>query len=190
MPTETTPRFRIRQCAARLQAGGVVAYPTEAVYGLGCDPGDPAAVATLLTLKRRDPGKGLILIASRVSQLSPWLGDAPLPQAVLASWPGPNTWLLPAAPHTPAWITGGRAKVAVRVTAHPVAAALCEAFGGAIVSTSANRDGQPPARSATQVRTRLGAEAAELADILPGPVDRSARPTAIRDAESGAVIRA
>lgn len=190
MPTATTPRFRIRRCAAHLQAGGVVAYPTEAVYGLGCDPADGHAVAALLTLKRRDPDKGLILIASRVAHLHPWLADAPIPQAVLDSWPGPNTWLLPSDPLTPAWITGGRSKVAVRVTAHPVAAALCEAFGGAIVSTSANRDGQPPARSATQVRARFGAEATDLADILPGPVARGARPTAIRDAESGEVIRA
>ncbi|RLK47149.1 L-threonylcarbamoyladenylate synthase [Alkalispirillum mobile] len=190
MPEQPSPRFRIRQCAARLRAGGVVAYPTEAVYGLGCDPADPEAVATLLTLKRRDPGKGLILIASRVDQLLPWVADAPIPGAVLASWPGPNTWLLHAAPHTPAWITGGRIKVAVRVTAHPVAAALCEACGGAIVSTSANRDGQPPARTATQVRTRLGADASDLADILSGPVDRNARPTAIRDADSGTTLRA
>jgi len=138
-------RFALRRAARMLTAGGVIAYPTEAVYGLGCDPLDAQAVTRLLAIKRRPVEKGLILIASRFDQLGPYVQPltAAIRQRLDESWPGPNTWLLPADPATPRWIRGDHRTIAVRVTAHPLAAALCEAFGGAIVSTSANPAGRP-----------------------------------------------
>lgn len=182
------PDWRLREAARYLYGGGIVACPTEAVYGLGCDPGNADAVLRLLQLKRRPLAPGLILIGARFEHLAPWLGE--LTQAMVSrtdkTWPGPHTWLLPAAPGVPAWICGAHTTVAVRITAHPLAAALCDAFGGALVSTSANRHGRPPARSLLQLRLQF-ADAIDY--IVPGPLGPSAKPTVIRDGASGRVIR-
>jgi hypothetical protein len=117
-------QHRLRVAARVLANGGVVAYPTEAVYGLGCDPWDGMAVDRILRIKGRHRAKGLILIAADPAQLLPFV--EPLPPGrmteILATWPGPNTWLLPARPTTPAWLTGRFDTLAVRVTAHPLAA--------------------------------------------------------------------
>jgi len=183
----------LRTAAAALRAGGVVAYPTEAVYGLGCDPRQAAALARLLALKQRPAERGLILIASEFDQLAPFLAplDAAREARCAATWPGPVTWAWPAAPDLPAALTGGRGTLAVRVTAHPVAAALCRAFGGALVSTSANPHGSPPARDADAVRTAFGAAfGAALDAVLDGPCGGAVGPTEIRDALTGAVLRA
>ena len=145
----TAPLLSIPEAAAALQTGGVIAYPTEAVWGLGCDPRDEAAVLRLLAIKQRAVDKGLILIASQYEQLRPFLDITAVPTErlaeVLASWPGPHTWVMPAAIGAPRWITGAHAGIAVRITAHPLVIELCNAYGGALVSTSANRAGQPAA---------------------------------------------
>lgn len=181
--------WHIKRAAELLYAGAVVAYPTEAVWGLGCDPLDGEAVARLLAIKRRPLHKGLILIAAHMRQLLPFIEPltAAFEKNVSATWPGPVTWLLPARSDTPYWLRGAHSSIAVRVTAHPVAAALCRRFGGALVSTSANRAGHPPARTRLQVMCRCGSE---VDYIVPGPVGALARPTEIRDAVSGAVVRA
>lgn len=182
-------RQLLRQAARALRDGGVIAYPTEAVYGLGCDPRNERAVSRLLALKHRSPRHGLILVASEFEQLQEYL--APVPDAVtariLSSWPGPQTWVMPAAPACPLWLTGEHDSIAVRVSAHPVVRALCTTSGMALVSTSANRRGHPPARSALGCRMRFG-QALDL--IVPGKTGEQANPTAIRDALSGATIRA
>lgn len=185
----TPAAWPLRRAVETVSDGGVIAYPTEAVFGLGCDPLEEHAVARILEIKQRDAAKGLILIASRLEQLLPFM--AALPEPVMAklkaSWPGPVTWVVPAASHVPAWLTGGRATLAVRVTAHPVAAALCEACGMALVSTSANKSGQPPARTGLMVRSQLG-DAVDC--IVPGAVGGSAKPTEIREALTGKILRA
>jgi L-threonylcarbamoyladenylate synthase len=170
-----------------LRAGGIVAYPTEAVYGLGCDPLNQDAVYRLLAIKQRPLEKGLILIASRFEQLAPFVQPPAdeVRRRLRETWPGPVTWLLPAAPATPHWLRGTHRSLAVRVTAHPLAAALCDAFGGPIVSTSANPAGRPPARSALQARLRCPG----VDMVMHGATGRLARPTPIRDAVSGAVLR-
>lgn len=184
-----TLRWPLRNARDIVWAGGVIAYPTEAVYGLGCDPLAATAVERILAMKSRDAGKGFILIASRIEQLLPFL--APLGPAVRrkleASWPGPVTWVVPAAPAVPPTLTGGRDTLAVRVTAHPGVRALCEATGLALVSTSANRSGHPPARSALQARTRLGAD---VDYVVPGRTGPQRKPTEIRDALTGKILRA
>jgi L-threonylcarbamoyladenylate synthase len=184
----TTP-WHLRQAAATVRAGGVIAYPTEAVFGLGCAPLDRAAVARILAAKGRGATKGLILIAADPAQLDGYVADYPEPARarILASWPGPVTWILPAAPGIPAWLTGGRATLAVRVTAHPVAAALCRACAMPLVSTSANRSGRPPARTPIQLRRRLP-DAWDL--LVPGHCGPQRRPSTLIDAASGRVLRA
>ena len=180
--------FRLQHAARVLHQGGIVAYPTEAVYGLGCDPLNAAAVYRLLDLKQRPVDKGLILIAANAEQLRPFIDELPAAarQRVEDSWPGPATWVCPARPETPHWLTGRHDSLAVRVTAHPLAAALCAAFGGPVVSTSANTTGHPPACNALQARLRC--PGSDL--ILHGPTGAMSRPTAIRDALSGALLRA
>lgn len=183
-------RNTIAEAAAALHRGGVVAYPTEAVWGLGCDPRDEAATLRLLALKLREVEKGLILIAADEAQLAPFIDmatlDAVQRAAVRASWPGPHTWIVPAAPAAPRWITGTHAGIAVRVSAHPPVVELCRAYGGALVSTSANRAGEPAAQRVTQLDPRI---VAGVDAVLAGETGGQQRPTAIRDARTGAALR-
>jgi L-threonylcarbamoyladenylate synthase len=174
----------LQQAARALQQGGLVACATEYCFGLSCDPMNRGAVLRLLRLKQRPPGKGLIVLAAEGSQLAPYVEQIPAKAA--ASWPGPHTWLLTPKPGVPGWITGRHTTIAVRVTAHPQAAALCRAAGMAIISTSANRSGETPARTDREVARRFG----KLVDfILPGIVGDAPAPTPIRDAASGNIVR-
>ena len=180
--------LRLQRAADLLLMGGIVAYPTEAVYGLGCMPLDESAVARLLALKNRPMNKGLILIAANFGQLADMvhLPAAPLDAAVLDSWPGPVTWLLSAAEWVPPWLTGDSERLAVRVTEHPLARELCLRCGSPLVSTSANRAGRPPLRSPLAVRRQLGQD---IDYVLAGPLGGQARPSQIRDGITGEVVR-
>jgi len=180
---------RIREAVRCFHRGGIIAYPTEAVYGLGCDPLDGAAVYRLLELKQRPVEKGLILIAARFGQLRPYVGevDEERLRPALESWPGPHTWLLPAAPGLPGWLSGSHDTLAVRVTANPAAAALCTACDSPLVSTSANSAGSPPVRDALGVRRSFGSA---VDFILHGDVSGADSPTSIRDLMTGNLIRA
>ena len=173
-----------------LRAGGVIAYPTEAVFGLGCDPKNATAVTHLFELKQRPPTQGVLLIAASFEQAFEYFDLAAVPPDALlrarADWPGPFTWVFPRAAHVPTWLTGAHSGIALRVTAHPLAAELCRRFGAPIVSTSANRHGDAPARSAAAVRTAFGDG---LAYILDGELGGLERPTPIRDVLSGALLR-
>ena len=181
----------IDAAARSVRSGGVIAYPTEAVWGLGCDPFNEAAVMRLLSIKQRDVAKGLILIAGERAQLEGLLDwsalDADRLAAVDAGWPGPSTWIVPATPRVPRWITGTHSGVAVRVSAHPLVGALCGKLGGPLVSTSANRAGEPPAFRREELDPEL---LAQLDGVSEGETSGLAAPTAIRDALTGAVLRA
>ncbi|WP_417617872.1 Sua5/YciO/YrdC/YwlC family protein [Oceanisphaera sp.] len=174
----------------QLRQGGVIGYATEAVFGLGCDPDNGEAVKRLLEIKQRPIEKGLVLIAADFSQLVPYLDLAALPEGrlevILASWPGPFTWVIPARPEVPVWLKGRFNSLAVRVTAHSQVHDLCLAFGKPLVSSSANKTGEPPARSASQLAQQMGAE---LDYVLPGQTDGLANPSLIRDGCTGAVLR-
>jgi L-threonylcarbamoyladenylate synthase len=180
--------WHLRSATRVLRAGGIIAYPTEAVYGLGCDPLNPEAVLRLLVLKQRPWQKGLILIAASLEQLTPFLAPLTpdLEVQLSETWPGPVTWLLPASEIAPPWLTGEHDSIAVRVTDHPLAAGLCRHFGAPIVSTSANRAGQLPAKTALGVRGYFGTS---LDYILHGPLGGYDRPSEIRDGRTGNVIR-
>ena len=176
---------RVRQV---FYSGGLLAYPTEAVWGLGCDPLNEQAVYRLLELKQRPVHKGLILVAGDWWVLAPWLRHlAPEQQHQLrASWPGPVTWLIPRPPGTPDWVAGHHDTLAVRLSAHPVVRTLAAATGVPLISTSANRAGRRPARHGWQVRHWLGA-AVDL--HVPGRTSGAERPSTIRDLASGTVLR-
>ena len=177
--------------AELLRGGGVIAYPTEAVWGLGCDPRDEAATLRLLALKRREVAKGLILIAAGEAQLAPFVDFESLTESQRAtvrdSWPGPNTWIVPAPADAPRWITGAHDGVAARVSAHPLVAALCNAFAAPLVSTSANPAGAAPPRTLADFDPAL---LAALDAVVAGDTGGRDRPSDIRDARSGAALRA
>jgi len=179
-------RFKLRQARRYIQAGTVIAYPTEAVYGLGCDPCNPNAVQSLLQIKQRSIHKGLILIASHPAQLAPFVDwHTDWQDEVLKTWPGPCTWLLPALPGIPYAVQGQHPRIACRVTAHPIAAALCDALGHALISTSANQSGRPPARTPLQVQQRCPG----VAWVLHGALGKLSQVTPIYDACTKQQIR-
>lgn len=180
----------IRRACWNVLTGGVIAYPTEAVWGLGCDPWDQAAVERLLQLKHRSWQQGLILVASRWCHIEPLLTTLKPDQRMRlqASWPGPNTWLLPDSRNwIPPWIKGRHRTVAIRLSAHPRIVSLCDATGGLLVSTSANRSGAAPARTSLQVRLAFRQQ---LDYILPGSLAHATGPSQICDLQTGAIIRA
>jgi L-threonylcarbamoyladenylate synthase len=181
-------RLQIDRAARIVLAGGVIAYPTEAVFGLGCLPENRAAVGRVLAIKRRSWRKGFLLIGSDLAQLEQLVVLPPEPRRseIVASWPGPVTWVLPARPHVPRWLTGGRDTIGVRLTDHPVAARLCARIGQAIVSTSANVSRRPPLRAARLVRRKLGAA---LDYVLAGEVGGLGQPTMIKDGRTGRILR-
>lgn len=179
---------------AELRRGGVIACPTEAVWGYSCDPWNAAAVQQVLTLKQRSPRKGLILIASHEEQIMPLLAPLnwTLRERLMSYWPGPYTFLIPDPNHwVPAQVKGDFTKVAVRVSAHPLLRQLCDAWGGPLVSTSANRQGRPPARTEIQLRHLLTTleNPALRPYVVPGVTGGQHQPTQIRDLLTGEVIR-
>ncbi len=182
-----TPDLLLRRAARIIRNGGVIAYPTEAVFGLGCDPSSHSAVKRILAIKGRSARAGLILIAAGENQLRGWIAPTAVERRHLSSrTAGPVTWVVTAGPRAGRFITGGRDTLAVRITRHPVAAGLCRAAATPLVSTSANVHGRPPARTTLTVRRQLGRR---LDMVLPGLTGGLLRPTEIRDARSGAVLR-
>jgi len=182
------PNATITEAVASLRAGGVIAYPTESVYGFGCDPLNQMAVQKLLSIKNRPIEKGLIVIAAHQQQLHPFIDPKQFEQLphVAKSWPGPHTWILPCRPETPKWLTGNHSSLAVRVTAHNIAAQLCTEFQHAIISTSANRSGESSLTTTAAVKADFNHE---IDYIVPGNTSGSANPTTIKDAISGQIIR-
>ena len=172
---------------AWLRRGGIIAYPTESCYGLGCDPRNPRALQRLIRLKGRSTARGMLLIADRFKRLKPFV--RPLHAADLArmqhSWPGPVTWVVPASNACPPLLTGGRPTIAVRVTAHPVAAQLCRSLGMALVSTSANKSGKKPAKTAAECRRIFGARVR----VIAGRIGRRRRPSTLIDLATGNLLR-
>ena len=176
------------QAADAIRSGGVIIYPTEGVYGLGCDPKNPNAVERLLAIKKRNPDKGFILIASTLEMLSEFVAELPdtARKKVIESWPGPVTWILPATDSVPTFLTGNRDTLAVRVSAHPFVVDLCNTLGHAIVSTSANISGQPPAETQEELKALFFGTVDYITPLEPGDLDR---PTPIFDARTGEQLR-
>jgi len=179
---------QIRQSVHALQQGGVIAYPTESVFGLGCDPDTPDAVQRILALKQRPIEKGLILIAASFDQVKKYLQPVSpdIQQRVFATWPGPHTWLWPVNDDVPELLRGHYSTLAIRVSAHPVVQQICNSLGKAIVSTSANPAGKPPACNADEIRQYFDERLDFIIDTGTG---ECGSPTEIRDAMSNRIIR-
>lgn len=184
MPSIAIPSRRLK---AHLKRGGLIAYPTESCYGLGCDPDNRNAVQRILRLKQRPQRKGLILIASSFRQVARYLQPlAPAEQARLQNQDAQAvTYLMPAEPSCPRWLRGEHATLAVRLTAHPFARQLCRSTDSALVSTSANRSGQRPAKTSAECRRLFGKEVW----VLPGRVGKRKQPSTIRAWSDGKIIR-
>lgn len=170
-------------------SGATIAYPTEAVFGLGCDPDNDNAIANILNIKTRPQDKGVILIASQLEQLQNYVDFSALTKEqwakVEASWPGPFTWIMPKHPQVSELLSGGRTTLAVRLSAHPTVRLLCDTVGKPMVSTSANPSGLAPARNIGQIATYFG----DSVFVIDGPVDHTAQPSKIQDAVTGKVLR-
>lgn len=183
------PNFTFESIINILHNEQVIAYPTESVYSLGCDPDSAQAVNKLLSLKQRSWKKGLILIAADYQQLLPYINDNALSQrqrnAVLASWPRPITWAIPAHADTPQFLTGQFNALAVRISTHPLVQVLCRQYGKPLVSTSANFSNQEPCRTIDEVKQKFGA----TFPALVGKVGGYLTPSDIKDALSGQQIR-
>ena len=179
---------RINDAVTALRAGGVVAYPTEHCFGLGCDPKNDQALERLINIKQRQADQGLILIAADLDQVSEYADIDSLAsiEQIKASWPGPNTWLLPVRESVSSAVKGKHSTVAMRVTAHQVSKLLCQQFGGAIVSTSANRHGQDVLLTASAIEGEMGVE---LDFVLDAELGGAATPSLIRDAITGERLR-
>lgn len=176
----------IARAADVLLRGGVIAYPTEGVFGLGCLPDNQQAVLRVLDIKQRDAAKGLILIAAAADQLDEWIalpdGKAlPAPDAA-----SPITWIVPPGPRVTPLLQGEHPKIAVRITTNPTAKALCEAADSPLVSTSANLSSKPTARNPFVLRRQF----ANVVDyVVPGDCGPAAGPSEIRDFVSGHILR-
>lgn len=174
-----------------LREGGVIAYPTEYCFGLGCDPRNSAAVRRILKIKQRAEAQGLILVAASTAQVEEYaiLTGLERQEQIVSSWPGPTTWILPVTARTPSWIHGDHQSVAMRVTAHPLVSALCHQFGGAIVSTSANRHARPSLLQTSDVIAELGEELDFIVDGPLGATTPTQSASSIFDAISGEQLR-
>ena len=178
------------QAVRLLRGGKLLAYPTESVFGIGCSPENKCAVEKLLALKNRQNSKAFLLVAATISQIERYIDRRRIPestiQEVFDSWPGPYTWVFPASKNVPKWLTGGMSGIGLRVSAHPPVISLCKSYGGAIVSTSANPQGQMPAKTLTEVIDYFDEQ---IDGILNASIGHHERPTIIRNAISGEIIR-
>lgn len=170
--------------------GGIIAYPTEAVFGLGCDPDNNQAIERLLKLKQRSADKGFILIAAHYSQIQPYIDETAMAadkyRAMLSRWPGSITQIVPARKHISSLLTGKFNSLAVRVSAHPDVISLCNSFNKPIISTSANLSGQETATTWQQVEQQF---CTQIDYLVKGKSLGLSRPSTIIDANNGKVLR-
>ncbi len=177
----------IRKAAGIIKQGGVIAYPTETVYGLGCDPLCFTAIQRLLDIKQRPFNKGLILLADSFALLQPFIeSSAEIQRTLETPSQQPVTWIVPAHKDTPPWLTGGRSTIAVRISCHPSVQALCQLTNRPLVSTSVNFKGQKPINNPYVLRSTFGT----MIDIIvPGKIQRYAMPSKIIDWQTRNILR-
>ena len=169
-------------------AGGIIAYPTESCFGLGCYPKNSRAVKRILQLKHRPASKGMILIGSDFYHLQPYIKKLPkkLVEKMLNNWPAAITWLVPAAVWVPEWLTGDSDKIAIRIPDHKIARELCRICDHALISTSANKSGQSACRTAQQVKDIFSDDLDYIIDL---PCGSAVKPSKIVNIESGEIVR-
>ncbi|MCH9644291.1 MAG: threonylcarbamoyl-AMP synthase [Gammaproteobacteria bacterium] len=178
----------IKAAAQALRQGKIIAYPTESVFGFGCDPFNHDAITSLLQLKNRPFYKGFILVAAdweQVESLTQQISPMLLWQ-IQNTWPGPITWVFPASHEVPEWIRGNNENVALRISDHPIIQEICKVYGGPIVSTSANVSGEIPTANYNTTKMAYGDK---VAYIVPGETGGLSKPTKICDAITGDILR-
>ena len=167
-----------------LKSGKTIAYPTEGVWGLGCDPRNPNAIESLLSLKARSSEKGLILIASKFEHFLEFSHVEDYKDKLLSKWPGPHTWLVPSKEKLSPLIKGNNNKVALRLSNHQTVCNLCDAFGDPIVSTSANKEGQPTLSGPKEIL-----ECFPEVKVLDGKLGGLEKPSTIQDVVTDIILR-
>lgn len=179
----------LKLCIIKLKKKSVIAYPTESVFGLGCDPDSELAVNSLLKLKKRSVKKGFILIAANYNQLIPYLAEEKISikkkKIMFSYWPGHTSFVIPASYIAPKWLTGSFNSIAVRVSNHIGVKKLCLKFGKPLISTSANICGFSPCKTIEEVKIQFG----KNFPILEGKTDNRSNPSEIRDILTGKLIR-
>ena len=176
----------INRAADVLLGGGIIAYPTEGVFGLGCMPDDLQALTRLTEIKQRDPAKGLILIAANTEQLRDWVADEDLERIPAPDPNRPTTWIARPGPNVGVLLRGDHAGIAVRLTTNAVAAAICDKVDSPITSTSANLANAPVARNRIALIKSFGA----LVDyVVPGDCGPADGPSEIRMLDDGSLLR-
>ncbi len=175
--------------AEKLKNGEVIAYPTEAVFGLGCDPNNQSAVSKLLDLKKRPVEKGLILVAHQLDLLKPFIDETKLSEQhwkkLTSQQAQPITWIVPAKSTVPIFLRGQFDTIAVRISQHPAITLLCNLTGFALTSTSANLSGLPPCKTTQEVRCQFG----EFFPVLDMPIGETQNPSEIRDIFTDEILR-
>ncbi|MXP51251.1 Sua5/YciO/YrdC/YwlC family protein [Pantoea sp. SoEX] len=179
----------VRKCVKELKKGGIIIYPTESVFGFGCDPDNQTAVINLIIIKKRSIKKGFILVAENYNRIKSYIADNEISSIqrdyMFSCWPGPVTFIVPTSPKTPSWLTGQFNSLAVRITDHPSVKKLCKHFGKPIISTSANISNQNPCRTFNDIKKQFG----QTFPILFGKTYGRERPSEIRNIITGDLIR-
>jgi len=179
--------IQLHQAIELLKTSHVIAYPTEAMYGLGCDPWSEEAVEHLLTLKKRDKKMGLILVIGALEHARPWIRNINdvYQETIRATWPGYTTWLFEKSEQCPHWVSGAHDTIALRFSAHPLIHMLTQSFGGAIISSSANIHSLPCAKSTQEVHNYF-----PNTPIITGDIGSEHKASTIMDARTLRIIRA
>ena len=185
MPENT----EIQQAATIIKNGGVISYPTESVFGLGCDPMSELAVNKILQLKQRNIEKGLIIVAANLQQLNYYIEITEQEKQKILNEKNAVTWLVKKSKQAPHWVHGNHTKIAIRISRHPTVVSLCNEINQPIISTSANPAGLTPATSKQQSMDYFSNGVDLYLDDSSGSSDSSGQPTQIKDIESDAIIR-
>jgi L-threonylcarbamoyladenylate synthase len=143
--------FPIRHAAHIIRSGGIIAYPTDTIYGLGCDPHNADAVDSINLLKQRPPNKPFILLAGHIDQIAPLITISKEQKNLITQAAEPTSWIVTASPHAPAWLTDKQNSLTIRISNNAIVKKLCGVLGHAIVSTSANPAGKKPASNSLEL---------------------------------------
>ena len=174
---------QVKHATSIVKSGGIIAYPTESVFGLGCDPFNQKAVLTLLSLKNRSQNKGLIVIASHIQQILPLIQpiEANDLARALKTWPGHHTWIFPKSKTVPTWIAGSHDTIAVRVSSHPIVKLLCDVLNMPLVSTSANLSNQDTIGSIKDIKMQFNDK---IDAFIDAPLGKQNKPSTIKVAHT------
>ncbi|MEE3003380.1 MAG: L-threonylcarbamoyladenylate synthase [Pseudomonadota bacterium] len=181
-------KIEIEKAILALQREQVIAYPTESMYGLGCDIYSQDALLRIIKLKKRDASKGLIVVAAnwqQVENLTEKLPESDY-REIFNTWPGATTWVFPAKSEVPQLVTGSKKTIAIRISSNPFVQELCKGFKGPIISTSANIQGHPPAISMQETFAVFGNK---IDCYVPGKIGENKKASKIIDAQTKIVLR-